>query len=285
MPNSAGPTDPSILLVDNGSLAPAATLNLREIAGKLAQATGKIITPVSLLHSSAIPEAELGGQPAEIIEPAIEQRLRKGCNNFLIVPLFFGPSNALTDYLPRRLAALKEKRIPFVVRLAPPLVDLNQTTDSRIAQILEGHVRAKLADSGPQTAVVLVDHGSPVREVAAVRDFLAMQLQQRLGDTVRTVRAASMERRPGAHYAFSDPLLDHLLDQPDFNSGPIIIAMLFLSPGRHAGPNGDVMQIVSAAQKRHPAMQPLMTDLVGNHSGLIPILIDRLLTGMESNPL
>jgi sirohydrochlorin ferrochelatase len=60
--------------------------------------------------------------------------------------------------------------------------------------------------------------------------------------------------------------------------------MLFLSPGRHAGPSGDIARICAAAQQRHPELRIVMTDLVGRHAGLIPILADRVRTGLASPP-
>ena len=66
---------PLVLLVDNGSLQPAATLALRELAAKLSARLGHPVEPVSLLHSSGIDEKLLGGRPAEILVPALEKRL------------------------------------------------------------------------------------------------------------------------------------------------------------------------------------------------------------------
>ena len=82
---------PATLLLDNGSLEPAATLALRELAGQLSSRLGLTVAPVSLLHSSVIDPAALGGQPAEILVPALERRLAAGQTEFVIVPLFFGP--------------------------------------------------------------------------------------------------------------------------------------------------------------------------------------------------
>src|SRR5882757_4325794 len=123
---------PAVFLVDNGSLEPAATFSLRTIAQRLAIALGQIVEPVSLLHSSSIPADRLDGTSAEILEPALERRCQAGTNDFLVVPLFFGPSNALTDYLPRRVAALKEKFPGLRVRLAAPLVNPADSGDQRI---------------------------------------------------------------------------------------------------------------------------------------------------------
>jgi sirohydrochlorin ferrochelatase len=273
---------PAILLVDNGSLEPAAIFSLRAIAQRLAAALNQTVEPVSLLHSSAIPADQLGGTAAEILEPALERRLRAGTADFLIVPLFFGPSGALTDYLPRRIAALRGKFPQLRVRVAAPLVDLANPADQRIAAIIAERVGAMAI--GSSAPVVLVDHGSPMRAVAAVRDHVAAQVRTQLGAGRRVV-AASMERRPGPEYAFADPLLAAALDQPDLNAGPVVVAMLFISPGRHAGENGDVAQICAAAHERHPGLRPVMTELVGSHPGLIPILADRVAAGLAMPPL
>ena len=37
----------------------------------------------------------------------------------------------------------------------------------------------------------------------------------------------------------------------DSNTTPIVLAMLFLQPGKHAGEGGDIDQLVEAAQERH----------------------------------
>lgn len=266
--------DATILLVDNGSLEPAATLGLRAIAAALSARTGRVVEPISLLHSSAVPVESLGGIPAEILEPALEQRLVAGAREFVIVPLFLGPSGALTDYLPKRLARLKAKWPDLVVRLAPP-VGGEGACDPRVLDMIEEGVRGCLVP-GERPALALVDHGSPARAVTALRDAVAAALRDRLGDAVRAAHAASMERRPGPEYAFADPLLEHLLDVPGCDAGVVIIAMFFLLPGRHAGPTGDVAQIAAAARARHPGLRTVMTPLLGAHPGLIPILTDRL---------
>jgi sirohydrochlorin ferrochelatase len=265
---------PTILLVDNGSLEPAATLGLRAVAAALSDRTGRLVEPVSLLHSSAVPAEALGGIPAEILEPALEKRLMAGEREFVIVPLFLGPSGALTDYLPKRLARLKAKWPDLVVRVGPPVAG-SAGCDPRLVDLLEAGVRG-LLPAGETPAVALVDHGSPARAVTALRDAVAAEMQRRMGADARVVRPASMERRPGPEYAFADPLLEHLLDEPDFAAGTVILAMFFLLPGRHAGPEGDVAQICAAARSRHPGLRTLMTPTLGTHPGLTAILADRL---------
>ncbi len=264
--------EPLTLLVDNGSLAPAATLRLREIAKDVAEKIGQRVEAVSLLHSSAVPAEKLAGVAAEILEPALQRRLEQGQNEFIVLPLFFGPSRALTEYLPERVAHLRKKFPAVRVQLAPTLFDAH---DDRLARILAEQVNATARTlNSDSLRVALVDHGSPAREVVAVRDQLAKQLQAQLGGRAM-VAASSMERRPGVDYAFGDPLLGDLLQQPDWSSGDVIVAMQFLLPGKHAGPDGDVAAICARARERRPGLRLHQTPLVGEHPLLSEILADR----------
>lgn len=260
---------PLSLLMDNGSLEPAATLGLRGLAAKLGERIGQRVEPVSLLHSSAVPAERLEGTPAEILEPALERRIAAGYGAFLVVPLFFGPSGALTDYLPKRLAHLRTKHPTLNVKVAAPLF---VTGDDRLARILADQVRTLNSTS---RHVALVDHGSPARAVNDVRNELAGQLAGLLGPDF-TVAPSSMERRKGADYDFCEPLLERLLRLPGWNAGEVIVAMQFLLPGRHAGPDGDVAQVCREAEAASGgALQTTMTGLVGEHPLLIDILADR----------
>jgi len=275
------PAGPQTILLDNGSLEPAATLALRDLAARLSSQLGLAVEPVSLLHSSAVAAEKLGGLPAEILMPALERRLASGQNDFVIVPLFFGPSRALTEYLPEQLAKLREKHPTLQARLAPPL---HAAGDDRLARILADNVSAlltadgSLASSLPRGAAVrvaLVDHGSPVAAVTAVRDELARQLALLLGPRVAAVAPCSMERRPEPAYDFNDPLLAKLLVTPAWAESRVIVALQFLSPGRHAGPTGDVAKICAAAEASHPKLKTQITGLVGTHPLLLGVLADR----------
>jgi sirohydrochlorin ferrochelatase len=259
------------LLVDNGSLEPAATLGLRELAVRLAGQLGGPVAPVSLLHSSGIDPQKIGGEPAEILFPSLERRLAAGQNDFILLPLFFGPSRALTEYLPENLVRLRQKFPHLRLKLAPPL---HAAHDNRLARILAEHVRDELDPSG-HDRVVLVDHGSPVAVVTAVRNELAQQVAGLLGSRVAAVAPASMERRAGPEYDFCRPLLSDQLSAPPWNSGRVIVAMQFLLPGRHAGPAGDVAEICRAAEAASPGLRTVMTKLVAEHPLLIDLLADR----------
>lgn len=93
---------------------------------------------------------------------------------------------------------------------------------------------------------------------------------------MHAVAPCSMERREGDEFAFTDPLLAALLDREPFDRGAVIVAMLFLSPGRHAGPEGDVATICREAEGRHPGLQVTMTELLGGHPQLVEMLAERL---------
>lgn len=287
---------PLTLLVDNGSLEPAATLALRGLAVRLAGRLGRPVAPVSLLHSSAIDPALIGGESAEILFPSLERRLAAGQHDFILLPLFFGPSRALTEYLPENLARLRRKFPRLRLKLAPPL---HAARDNRLAQILADHVlecgslpagdvkpppseqtpdrlpAGSCKDAAVAPRIVLVDHGSPVAAVTAVRNELAQQLAGLLGPRVAAVAPASMERRAGPEYDFCRPLLADLLATPPWNSGRVIVAMQFLLPGRHAGPAGDVAEICRGAESAHPGLKTQMTRLVAEHPLLVNLLVDR----------
>jgi sirohydrochlorin ferrochelatase len=56
----------------------------------------------------------------------------------------------------------------------------------------------------------------------------------------------------------------------------VVLAMLFLSPGRHAGVGGDISGICADVQQQATGLRITPTPLVGEHPLLIDILHDRL---------
>jgi len=270
----------SIFLVDNGSLRPEATLNLRRVAAGLSERLGMSVEAASLLHSNKVAAGELDGVPATTLGPAAERQAGEGSREIIVLPFFFGPSRALTGYLPERMATLQEKHPNVHVRVASPLVDLEAPTDLRLARILRDGVLESMTP-GTTPAVVLADHGSPIPEVTAVRNVLAGQLSALLEGRVRCVTPASMERREGDEYRFNEPLLENLLDRPGFSAGHVILSMLFLSPGRHAGAGGDVAGICDKAEQRNPGLRTAITRLAGEHDDIVSILADRLREALD----
>lgn len=265
----------TIFLVDNGSLEPAAVLELRRVARSLAKKIGRRVTPVSILHSSGIPASKLDGRSAEILEPALRRRAKRGQRDFLVLPLFVGSSRALTDYIPERVAALRAKFSGLTVQVAPPLA---RAGHDGLARLVVDQVRAELTREflrGEKARVAVVDHGSPARAVARARDQVAAQVRARLGREVKSVAACSMERRPGRAYAFNEPLLASLLARPAWRRSPVIVAQLFFLPGRHAGPRGDIAAICAAATRANPRQRIARTALLGKHAGLVDLLAEK----------
>lgn len=268
--------DPSIcFLFDNGSLRAASTLSLRALARRLQERLAVAVKPVSLLHSSGIDASDLGGEPAELLEPALHAFAAVGGRQAVLLPLFFGPSAALTTYVPERLASLQGKYPLLAARLADGLVSSEDDSAALLAAEIAQAVDGLGGETAPaQRHVVLVDHGSPQRAVTAVRDLIAAHLGEQLAGRVAAVSAASMERRPGPDYAFNDPLLAAAL--PTIAANPeireIVIALQFLQPGRHAGPDGDVAQICAEALREHPRIRLRTTPLLGEGPGVLRLL-------------
>ncbi len=267
---------PGVLLMDNGSLEPAAILRLRGLADELGGRLRRPVHPVSLLHSDRVPAGQLGGRAAETLEAVLRVRLASGENEFVILPLFIGPTRALSEFLPEIVNRLQREFPTLKVRVAPPLY---ADTDDRLAQILAEQVTATLAGTGGEAAsirVAVVDHGSPVRAVTEVRNHIAVQLAHRLEGNVAAMAPCSMERRPGADYDFNEPLLAHLLTTRHWNTGVVVVAHLFLLPGRHAGAGGKVARICRVAE--HAAggrLRTVRAGLLADHPLLLDILHDR----------
>lgn len=260
--------EPTVLLVDNGSRRPDATLSLRRIAADLGSAVGCQVFPVSLLHSDRIPASELGGRPADLFAPFLRRQIEQGQRNFIVLPLFFGPSRALSAFIPEQVVALTEEFGAFRLEQADVLCPLPDG-EPRLADILADHVAQ--AGTGAER-VIVVDHGSPIPQVTAVREWLAAALRERLPASVE-VDQAVMERREGPAYDFNGALLAERLDGM---TGQVVLGMVFLAPGRHAGPGGDIAEICAEAESRNPGLRVTASALIGEHPGLIEILKDRL---------
>ena len=273
-----------ILLVDNGSLRAQATLNLRRLAHALGQVTGQEVEAASLLHSYKIPAEELEGRKAVSLGPLAEQLAAQGTTELVILPFFFGPSLALTRYLPERLAEVQANYPQLSVKVALPLVESQAVVDLRLARLLAENVRERM-EGQSQSKVVLVDHGSPIPEVTAVRNYLAGQLSVLLSEEASCVTFASMERRDGEAYRFNEPLLVDLLASRAMAESDVILAMLFLSPGRHAGEGGDIAEICDQAMAQSPGLRVTTTRLAGEHDAILEILATRLAQGLAGEPL
>lgn len=270
-----------ILLIDNGSSRPDSTLTLRRLADALAERLGREVAPVSLQHAHKVPPEALGGRPANTLGPYLRRATSAGERDFLAVPLFFGPSRALSRFVPDTVAELAPEVGDVRVRIARELCPL-PPGEGRLAAILADHIRAAAAGIGG-ARVVLVDHGSPIPEVTAVRQWLAAGLQEQLGTAIHQ---AVMERREGPAYDFNGRLLSEVLEglALDEPTARVIVALLFIAPGRHAGAGGDIAEIVAGVERRHPGLRTRLTPLVSAHAGLVDILADRALEAGLDGP-
>ncbi|MGJ8726298.1 MAG: sirohydrochlorin chelatase [Roseibacillus sp.] len=274
------------LITDNGSYRPEATFSLRNLAERLGKKVGQTIHPVSLLHSTKISPEKLDGIPAEIFEPFILKKREEGINRFHITPMFFGPSAAILEYMPQRVEDLRPDWPELEVRIAPCVVNIEDKEDTRMAQILVDQILAtKEQQNFTHPAVAVVDHGAPRIAVTEVRNHLGAQVRQLLTeDQFPLITPSSMERREGDEYAFNEPLLEHVIGSEGFQK-EIIVSMLFASPGRHAGPGGDVAQICKEAAEKYPELKWHMSDLVAGHEGIIELLAERFHQGLQSPPV
>lgn len=263
---------PAIFLVDNGSLRPEATFALRALAKAVSERVARPVEAVSLLHSHKIDAEELDGAPATIVKRRMREWIAEGQTDFIVLPLFLGPSLAITDYLPKVVEELREATPELSVEIAEPLAGPDvENPDLRLARILKDHLGGLLANA-PDASLALIDHGTPIKPVNRLRDAVACQLSSEIG---RPVQPCSMERRQGPSYAFNEPLLEKL-GPSEASSKRLLLGMFFLLPGRHAGEGGDVACIARELKREGTFDEITMSPLLGEHPLLIDILADRL---------
>ena len=250
-----------IILVDNGSYEPAATLALRGLAQEVSKLIGQPVLSVSTMHSTKIDPALLVGIPAVIFEGAVQQAKTDGIDEIVVIPLFIGPSRAITEYLPKVFADAQPGAMKLSIReplFGPELISM-----------LIDNLKLTGWTKGSGT-VYLCDHGSPIPEVTRCRNFFAVSLRNQLGLNEDELIACSMERREGAEYDFNEPLLEDALQQA---KGEAVILMLFLLPGRHAGGDGDVATI--AKEHAPEGLRWKLSPLLGTHPALPALLFRR----------
>ena len=269
---------PCILLVDNGSKRASAKLQLRRLTATLSARMGQPIHPVSLQHSDKIDPALLDNEPAHIFYDFLENHLADGTREFIVLQLFFGRSRALTSFIPDKVAELESRYGEFTLRIAHTLYPLPQG-EPALAELLHENIMAIAHQHGDDVRhVVLVEHGSPLPEVNQVRRQLADDLHRIMEEEGNLiVGQAVMERRKGKEYDFNGELLEDWLEaRASEGIHRIIVAMLFLLPGRHAGEGGDIAEICENVMSRHPGLEVHITALVGEHPALLDILETRL---------
>jgi hypothetical protein len=264
-----------VALVDNGSLAPAAHANLRAVARGLSVRVGRPVAAVSLKHSDRIPAARLDGVSAATLGPWIRAQLALGESAFLFVPFFVSPQGAIGSALRAELDSLSRDAGGFSYGFSAGLAD-----EGALVPIVAARVREALAgmSAGSRFPVLVVDHGGPSPASAALRDAVAVQVRCELGQSVGAVAAASLESPDGPAFAYNRPLFEDQLAAPGFDRGDVLVAPLFLSPGRHAGPTGDLARIAAEAEARSPGLRVRFAGLLGDH----PLAVEALARGLAA---
>ena len=250
-----------VALIDNGSLEPAAHLNLRTVAAALARRAGVAVEPVSWKHSDRIPTTALDGTSACTLAPWVSAKVEAGERDFLLVPFFISAQGAIGSALRTDLEKLSSSLGGFSFAFTEGLAARGALAGIVAARIRETISSKKLF----RLPVIVVDHGGPSSTSAALRDGIVAEVRSLLGADIGPLVAASME---GSH----GPLLGDTLASPTFDHGDVVIAPLFLSPGRHAGPEGDLAHIARAASARVH-----FTELVGTH----PVAVDALAAALR----
>lgn len=230
----------TIALLDNGSLEPAAHRNLRAVAAAVAERVGVEVHAVSWKHSDRIPAAALDGSVARTLHSWLRGRLSAGERDFIFVPFFISAQGAIGSALRRDLETWRGESGGFDFAFTDGLA-----ARGALPGIVAGRIRETITGRGlHRPAVIVVDHGGPSADSAALRNRIADAVRADLGLEIGALAAASME---GAEHAHNRPLLAEQLVAAGFDSGDVVIAPLFLSPGRHAGPDGDLARIARTA--------------------------------------
>jgi hypothetical protein len=266
---------PICLLVDNGSLRPDAIFSLRRVAMKLSFETPFEVLPLGLLHSNKVDPSLLDGEAGQTIGTFLSSTKGKEHDKLIVLPFFFGPSRGITDWL---IEKLEEWRLINSARSYRVLDPLYKYKEVELANALKQEVELEYTKNNLNGYnVALVDHGTPVLEVNQVREDVGEVLAKSLGPHVNDFSTCSMERRDGDKYSFNEPLLENLLRQwGEQGVDGVIVALFFLLSGRHAGKEGDLVEICTNARQEFPKMNIFLTNPLGEHEIIFEILKARL---------
>jgi len=269
------------ILVDNGSSRAGSTLQLRQIATSLSQRIGVEVVPASMMHANRAEVDDLGGVPAQLFEPLMQDYKNKLKAKRLaghekdvrvvVLPLFLGPVKSVMTTIPSIMQGISKDISRFRWEASKPLSEHPNLVDMIEEEIL----RVVEKNALQEPCVVVVDHGSPNRDVTAVRDRIAADIKDRLvsKSVSSTVQPASMERKPGDEFSFADPLLETALPEVGDGNGDVVLSQLFLLPGTHAGAGGDIDEICENALDTAGVDRAVYkTALLGEMQGLIDLL-------------
>lgn len=263
------------MLVDNGSIRAEAVCFLRSIAADLSDRSGVPVFPVSYNHSHRVDPERLGGEPAMVLANAARDAYREGCRRIGILPFFLSGGGGILKMVEREATLIASALPGLEFYRTGFLIEGWGTTDSRMAVAVRDRIVEQVDGIGSDTVdVVVVDHGSPYPEAATLRNFIGGQVSVLLekDQRIRRLVVASMERRPGAFYAFNEPLLSVVLKTLG-SIRPVVLGQLFLGPGKHAGADGDIASIAASILGNNGWVQ---TRPLGDHPRIRELLLERL---------
>ena len=274
-------TQATILLVDNGSTRVDAAVQLRQLAQQLSDKTTHKIHAVSLKHSDRISaddvKNKLDGIKARVFTEFMTEQLIADKREFILIPLFFGKSRALTSFVPDEKTNLEKQFGAFKLNMTDVLYPLPEGETALIEILYEHAILAAKGNTNEALKnLVLVDHGSPIPTVTAVRQHMASSLNAKLPVDVN-IHQAAMERRQGKEYDFNGELLeDYLSRLAESGETQATVLLQFLLAGTHAGPNGDIVQICNAVMAGHPNFKVSISPLISQNEKLLRCLAQRL---------
>ncbi|HEY3755040.1 MAG TPA: hypothetical protein VGL42_02710 [Opitutaceae bacterium] len=222
----------AVALIDNGSLSAEPHLLLRRIAQEISGATGIPVEAVSWKHSDRafLPDKSR----APVLKTWVQGGRAEGVTDFIFIPCFISPEGAIAGSLRSDLEELGIS-YSFTDGLSPAVLGL----------IVAERVRAVIAAQRlTRPEVIVVDHGGPAPISGRVRNAVAAHAVRELGASVSRVVAASMETPETGDHPHNLPLFGTALQS--IAAEAAIVAPLFLAPGRHAGPDGDLERIAKS---------------------------------------
>lgn len=248
---------------------------MRRVAQKLSSASSFVVRAVSLLHSDKIAPSKLNHENGVTIETFLASEQGRNEKKLLVLPFFLGPSRGITEWLREKLKDWEQKKSGRSFKILDTLYLGNEKI---LAQALDQQIeQVRLENKLPNPHVAMVDHGTPVFEVNQVRERVGMELNKLFVKGDFTFSTCSMERREGDEFAFNDPLLEQVLAKwGRLGVEQVVLALFFLLPGRHAGKNGDLVEICKDAEKKFPQMKIFQTLPLGEENIIFEILMGRL---------
>jgi sirohydrochlorin ferrochelatase len=271
--------DTVCILVDNGSLRSDAELFTRKLSRRLEIDTGIPVIAASLAHSDRIPIESLNGIPVPIFEALLEQQCRQNNLKYLwVIPFLLVTGGVIYEKIQSFLHVFSQMYPHIAFDMAEGLVSVSDPVESGVIGMIADQIQEVLKQNQlTRPRVVLVDHGSPNPAGARTRNGVAEGLASILGDRVEGVIPASMERRSGADYDFNEPLLERALTESVQQGHPeIVLARLFLQPGKHSGRAGDIEQICRSVSGRFPQLRIFNLPRVFSQKRLVQLLKRRL---------